>query len=147
VTRLSSHGPRARAEFRRLLLESQIGRGEAELAARRSRNQRLRVRRIERRLVALRTLLGELDGAERSAARSWLHSRTAGALLSVAWVAGAVALAVEIARHGVHSAVVTVGVVAMLALSLLWFALAVARVPLRQDADRDTGPARPERHA
>jgi hypothetical protein len=147
VTRLSSYGPRARAEFRRLLLESQIDRGEAELAARRSRNQRYRSRRVERRLAALRTLLRELEGAQRFPAPSWLRSRTAGALVSLLWVAGAAALAVDIVVRGVGAVTVTVGVIAMLAVSLLWFALAVARVPLSEDPGVGTPPSRPERHA
>jgi hypothetical protein len=140
VTRLSSHGPRARTEFKRLVLESQIGLRESELAARRSRRQRLRARRVERRLATLRSLLGDLEGRGRPAERSWLRSRAVGYVVSAVWLAGAASLGVEIARHGLDTAAATVGVVVMLAVSLLWFALAVARTPLRDDAQPDETP-------
>jgi hypothetical protein len=140
--RLSSYGPRARAEFRRMLLESQIGRTEAELAARRSRHQRLRSRRVERRLVVLRALLRDLEGRPREASPYWARSRTAGVIVSFVWLAGATVLGVEIARRGLDTVATTVGVVAMLAVSLLWFALAVARVPVSRPADDESGPSR-----
>ena len=142
--RLSSYGPQARSEFRRLVLESQISRGEAELAARRSRRQRFRSRRVERRLVELRELLRDLEGGERPASPSWLRSRTAAVLVSLLWLGGALALGTEIVRHGVQTTAVTVGVLAMLAVSVLWFALAVARVPLIRDAGSGTSSAHPE---
>ena len=145
--RLSSHGPRARAEFRRLLLESQIGRTEAELAARRSRRQRLRTRRVERRLIALRELLRDLDGERPVAGPSWLRSPAAGVLVSVVWLAGAAALGIELFRHGLHTAAATVGIVLMLVLSLVWFALAIARVPLNRAPGEGTGSAHPEQRA
>lgn len=141
--RLSSYGPRARSEFRRLVLESQITRGEAELAARRSRRQRLRSRRVERRLAELRALLRDLEGGERPASPSRLRSRTAGVLVSVLWLVGAVALGAEIVRRGIQTTAVTVGVLAMLGLSVLWFALAVSRVPLSRDAEQGTSSANP----
>jgi len=142
--RLSSHGPRARAEFRRVLLESQIGMAEAELAARRSRRQRLRSRRVERRLVVLRTLLSDLEGRERVAGSSWLRSRSAGLVVSAVWLAGATLLGSEIVRHGLHSMTATVGDIAMLVVSLVWFALAVARVPLSRAPVEETDSARRE---
>jgi hypothetical protein len=142
--RLSSYGPRARTEFRRLVLESQISRGEAELAARRSRRQRYRSRRVERRLAELHALLRELEGIERPARRSSFGSRFAGGLVTALWVTGAVVLGTEVVRHGVHTIAVTVGVLAMLGVSLLWFALAVARVPVSGDGGRETGSAHPE---
>ena len=150
MTRLSSHGPRARAEFRRLLLESQIGRGEAELAARRSRHQRYRSRRVERRLAVLRALLRDLDGAPRVAAPPWARTRSAGVLVSVLWLAGAAALGTELVRHGLHTVTATVGNVVMLGLSIVWFALAVARVPLGSEEqlsraeDGEAGSEHPE---
>ena len=138
MMRLSSHGPRARAEFRRLLLESQIGMAEAELAARRSRRQRLRSRRVERRLVALRALLSDLEGRERAVGSSWLRSRSAGVVVSAVWLVGASLLGLEIVRHGVHAVAVTVGNIVMLVVSLVWFALAVARVPLSRAPVEET---------
>lgn len=144
MTRLSSHGPRARAEFRRLVLESRIGVTQSELAVRKSRRQRLRVRRVERRLATLREQLADLEG-RRPQRRPWLTSRAAGYLVSAAWLAGAALLGVQVARHGVDSRAGTVGVVLMLLVSLLWFALAVARIPLSAEgrADESQGPAPP----
>ena len=135
--RLSSHGPRARAEFRRVLVESQIGVTESELAARRSRHQRLRARRVERRLAELRALLHDLDGGERPERRSWLTSRAVGYAVSLLWLAGAVILGIELVRHGLHTVAATVGIVVMLVVSLLWFVLAVARVPISRSEPRD----------
>jgi hypothetical protein len=135
--RLSSHGPRARLAFRRLVLQSQIGLYEAELADLESRRHRLRARRAERRLVELRALLGDLDGLERAPRRSRLGSRGLGYLVSAAWLVGAGGLGIELARHGLHTTTATVGNVVMLVVSLLWFALAVARLPL-------SGAERPE---
>jgi hypothetical protein len=145
--RLSSHGPRARAEFRRVLLESQIGRSEAELAARRSRQQRLRSRRVERRLIALRVLLRDLEGEPRVTAPSWAGSRAAGVLASVVWLVGAAILGTEIVGHGLHTVAATAGVVVMLLLSLVWFALAVARVPVSREPGAESDSSRPEQHA
>jgi hypothetical protein len=135
--RLSSHGPRARAEFRRLVLESRIGVTEAELAARRSRRQRLRARRVERRLIELRSRLRELNGEEPEliATRSWGPVY----LVSAAWLVGATLLATELVRNGLHTVAATVGNIVMLALSLLWFAVVVARVPVTR-SDRSSRP-------
>jgi hypothetical protein len=133
--RLSSYGPRARAEFRRLVLESRIGVTEAELAARRSRRQRLRARRVERRLIDLRARLRELDGEEPVATRSWGPVY----VVTAAWLAGAVLLGAELVRHGLHTVAATVGNIVMLALSLLWFAVVVARVPVSR-SDRSSHP-------
>jgi hypothetical protein len=127
--RLSSYGPRARFEFRRLLLESRIGVTESELAARRSRGQRLRVRRVEHQLAALRELRRGLDG-ERPSRHAWMSSRVGGYAVSAAWLVGAALLGVELARHGLHTFAAAAGIVVMLLLSVLWFALAVARVPV-----------------
>jgi hypothetical protein len=145
--RLSSHGPRARAEFRRLVVESQIGMTESELAHRRSRHQWVRARRVERRLAELRALLRDLDGVERATTPSWLRSRFLGRVVSVVWLAGAALLAAELVRNGLHTVAATVGNLAMLALSLLWFVLAVARVPFsapeQAEAAAPTHPAPP----
>src|SRR6478736_9652018 len=145
--RLSSHGPRARAEFRRLVVESQIGITESELAHRRSRHQWFRARRVERRLAELRELLRDLDGVERTRSPSWIRSRFVGRVASVVWLVGAALLGTELVRNGLHTVAATVGIVAMLALSLLWFVLAVARVPFsapeQPEAADPSHPAQP----
>jgi hypothetical protein len=69
-----------------------------------------------------------------------------GYAVSAVWLAGAAVLGVEIVRHGVDTVAAGVGVIVMLAVSLLWFALAVARIPLRGDAPPDET-RRPEQHA
>jgi len=142
--RLSSYGPRARLEFRRLLLESRIGVTESELAARRSRGQRLRVRRVERRLAALRELLRGLEG-ERPSRRARMSSPTLGYAVTALWLAGAATLGVELARNGLHTAVAAAGIVVMLLLSVLWFALAVARLPLSAGPREDDATSRAQR--
>jgi hypothetical protein len=136
VTRLSSYGPRARVEFRRVVLQSRIGDTESELAARRSLNQRWRVRRVEQRLATLRELLLDLEG-ERPARRARLASRGVGYVLTVAWLAGAALLGLELAREGLHTAGAAAGIVAMLLLSVLWFSAAVARIPVSEEERED----------
>lgn len=127
--RLSSYGPRARFEFRRVLLESRIGVLESELAARRSRGQRLRLRRAERRLATLRELRRTLDG-ERPPRRAWMSSRSLGYAVTVVWLAGAALLGLELVSHGLHTVAAAAGIVVMLLVSVVWFVLAVARIPL-----------------
>jgi hypothetical protein len=145
MTRLSSHGPRARAEFRRLVLESRIGVTQSELTARRSRHQRVRVRRIERRLAALRAQLADLEGLP-PARRSWLASSAVGYAVGAVWLVGAALLGVQLARHGLETPTGTIGIVVMLLVSLLWFVLAVARVPVSAAEPADETP-RPTQHA
>lgn len=144
MTRLSSYGPRARVEFRRVVLQSRIGVTESELVARRSLNQRWRVRRVEERLATLHDLLRDLDG-ERPARRASLASRGVGYAVTIAWLAGAALLGVELARHGLNTAGAAAGIVVMLLLSVLWFAAAVARVPVSgEEREGDaSGPAQP----
>jgi hypothetical protein len=141
VNRLSSYGPRARVEFRRVVLQSRIGVTESELVARRSLNQRWRVRRVEERLAALRELLRDLDG-ERPSRRAWLASRGLGYAVTIAWLAGAALLGVELARHGLHTVGAAAGIVVMLLVSVLWFAAAVARVPLSEEEREDDASSR-----
>jgi hypothetical protein len=134
--RLSRHGPAGRHEFRRLLLDSRIAATASELELRRSQHQRFRARSVERRLDELRRQRLELD-AERISrrARTWYRGATAGVIVTGAWLVGAALLGLQIARHGVHTRLTVAGDVSMLALSLLWFLLAVARVPLRTPED------------
>ena len=141
--RLSTHGPSGRTEFRRTILRSLIGTAEAEVELRRSRRQRIRARRAERRLDDLHRQLSALEpGYPRSTGNRWFRSATAGRIASVLWLAGAGLLAFEIAGDGVHSTKVIVGDAVMLVLSLVWFLLAVARVPVTEPRGADA--ARPE---
>lgn len=145
MTRLSSYGPQARVEFRRVVLQSRIGITESELAARRSLNQPWRVRRVEERLARLRELLRDLDG-ERPSRRAWLASRRVGYAVTIVWLAGAALLGVELARHGLHTVGAAAGLVVMLLLSVLWFAAAVARVPVSEEV-RELDASSREQHA
>jgi membrane-bound ClpP family serine protease len=131
--RLSAHGPSARAEFRQTILRSLIGAAEAEVELRRSRHQRIRARRAERRLDGLQRQLSVLEtGYPRSLANPWFRSLAAGRVVTLLWLVGAGLLAFEIAVDGVHSTKVIVGDAVMLVLSLVWFLLAVARVPISE---------------
>lgn len=139
--RLSTHGPAGRAQFRRTVLQSLIGSAEAEVELRRSRRQRLRARWAERRLDELRRELSWLDdGYLRPAGRRWRASAALGRAVGVLWLLGAVLLGLEIAVDGVHSTTVIVGDVAMLALSVVWFLLAIARVPVSEPQSAETAP-------
>lgn len=128
--RLSRHGPTGRAEFRRIVLDSLIASAASELELRQSRRQRMRARSAERRLAELLYERRVLDG-DRYIARPWKWVRAAstGYVVTVAWLVGAVLLGAQIARHGIHSRLTIAGDIGMLALSLLWFLLAVARIP------------------
>ncbi len=68
----------------------------------------------------------------------------AGAVATVAWLLGAALLAAQIVVHGVHTHAATAGELAMLALSLLWFLLAVARVPVREATGAEATSGREE---
>ena len=139
--RLSTHGPAGRAQFRRTVLQSLIGSAEAEVELRRSRRQRLRARRAERRLGELRRELSSLDGGYRtSAGGRWRRSAALGRAVGTLWLLGAVLLGFEIAVDGVHSTTVIVGDVAMLVLSVVWFLLAVARVPVSEPQSVESAP-------
>jgi hypothetical protein len=139
--RLSRHGPAGRAEFRRVLLDSLIDSATADLEHRRSRNQRLRARSAERRLEELRRELRALESGDFSRRSwEWFRSAPAGYVVTVAWLIGATLLGVEVVVHGVHTHLTVAGDVAMLVLSLLWFVLAVVRVPV-SEPDDDEPPA------
>jgi hypothetical protein len=139
--RLSTHGPAGRAQFRRTILQSLIGSAEAEVELRRSRRQRLRARRAERRLDELRRELSALeDGYRRPLARRWRRSAALGRAVGGLWLAGALLLGFEVAIDGVHSTTVILGDVAMLVLSLVWFLLAVARVPVSEPRRAESTP-------
>lgn len=144
--RLSRHRPAGRAEFKRLVLDSLIASAASELELHRSRHRRLRARSARRRLDELRNERRALD-ADRFVPRpwGWARSRATGYLVTVAWLVGAVSLGAQIALRGVHTHVTIAGDLAMLALSLLWFLLAVARVPLR--TPEDGGPELEAPHA
>jgi hypothetical protein len=139
--RLSRHGPAGRAEFRRVLLDSLIDSAASDLELRRSRNQRLRARSAERRLEELRRELRALESGEFSRRSSeWFRSAAAGYVVTVLWLIGATLLGAHIVVDGVHTHLTVVGDISMLALSLLWFLLAVVRVPV-SEPDDDEPPA------
>jgi hypothetical protein len=138
--RLSTHGPSGRAEFRRTLLRSLIGSVETEVELRRSRRQRLRARRAERRLDDLRRQLTALEDGYRPDGVGWVRSATLGRVVSALWLVGAALLALEIAADGVNSTSVIAGDVVMLLLSLAWFLLAVARVPVSEPPAGESAP-------
>ena len=143
--RLSRHGPSGRAEFRRVLLDAQIAQATSELELRRSRRQRLRARSTARRLDELRRERRELD-ADRFTRTSWRWPRSVfvGVVATAVWLVGAALLALQIVVHGVSTRVTVAGDLAMLVLSLAWFLLAVARVPVREEMDDEAERSAPE---
>jgi hypothetical protein len=142
ASRLSRHGPAGRAAFRRVVLDSLIASAASELELRRSRRERVRARSARRRLDELLRERRELD-ADRFVRRPWAWPRAAatGYVVTALWLAGATLLGVQLATHGVHAWRTIAGDVAMLALSLLWFLLAVARVPVREPVDDESASA------
>ena len=106
--RLSTHGPAGRAQFRRTILQSLIGSAEAEVDLRRSRRQRLRARRAERRLGELRRQLSALENGYRRPAGNRWRSAALGRAVGALWIVGAVLLGIEIAVDGVDSTTVIV---------------------------------------
>jgi len=144
--RLSRHGPAGRTAFRRIVLDSLIASAASELELRQSRRQRLRARSAERRLAGLLDERRALD-ADRFVPRPWRWVRAAstGYIVTVAWLVGAVLLGAQIAAQGVHSKLTIAGDIGMLALSLLWFLLAVARIPFTASEGDPAEPA--ARHA
>ena len=140
--RLSRYGPAGRAAFRRVLLDSLIASAASELELRSSHQNRLRARSARRRLDELMRERRELD-ADRFVRRPWAWPRaaTTGYVVTSLWLVGATLLGIQLATHGVHADMTIAGEIAMLALSLLWFLLAVARVPVREDAVDESGSA------
>ncbi len=140
--RLSRYGPAGRNEFRRVVLDSLIASTAEELELRTSRHQRLRARSANRRLHDLLEERRELDAEHFTRpTRRWVRSAATGYLVTVVWLAGATLLALQLAMHGVHARLTIAGDVIMLALSLIWFLLAVARVPVRTpEADQPEQP-------
>jgi hypothetical protein len=124
----SAYAREGRVEFKRLLLESLISSTAAEVEQRRTRRQRLRARRAERRLAELQRLDQAL--AHGSTARlAWFRRPGAGYVVGTVWVVGVVLLAAEIVMNGLHTRVTAVGDVVMLVVSLVWFLVTVAQIP------------------
>ena len=80
------------------------------------------------------------DGYRRPLGHRWRRSAALGRAVGVLWLVGAVLLGAEIAVDGVHSTTVIVGDVAMLVLSVAWFLLAVARVPVSEPRSAESAP-------
>jgi hypothetical protein len=139
--RLSRHGPAGRAEFRRVLLDSLIDSATSDLELRRSRKQRLRARSAERRLEDLRRERRALESGDLSRhSWQWIRSPAAGYVVTAGWLVGATLLGAHVVVDGVHTHLTVVGDITMLVLSLLWFVLAVVRVPV-SEPDDDEAPA------
>ena len=60
--------------------------------------------------------------------------------MTVVWLVGATLLGAHVVADGVHTHLTVVGDITMLVLSLLWFVLAVVRVPV-SEPDDDEPPA------
>jgi|SRR5581483_4507022 len=116
-----------RREFGRLVLASLVKSARTELEERRTRGQRLRARRALHRLRELEQALDELERLGTPLPRPWYLRRAAEAAAAAAGLAAAGVLAAVVGGRGPHGALVGVLDVAMLAATIAWFAIAVAR--------------------
>jgi hypothetical protein len=115
-----------RREFGRLVLNSLVKSARAELEERRTRGQRLRARRALHRLRELEQALDELERLGTPLPRPWYLRRAAEASAAAAGIGAAGLLAAAVGGHA-HGVLVGVLDVAMLAATIAWFAIAVAR--------------------
>jgi hypothetical protein len=121
-----------------VLLDSLIDSATSDLELRRSQNQRLRARSAERRLEGLRRERRALESGDFSRRSwQWVRSPAAGYVVTVVWLVGATLLGAHIVVDGVHTHLTVVGDIMMLVLSLLWFVLAVVRVPVSEPDDEE----------
>jgi hypothetical protein len=125
----SSYGREGRSEFNRLYVSSLIASVESQVERHRAKGQRLRLRRAERRLAELRQLPVPAT-AHQSQAEATDDGRPVGVLrvATVAWLCSGAMLAVCVALR-LEAGVTAVADLALLALTLMWFLLAVACSP------------------
>jgi len=111
----------------RVVLVSLAERTRAELEQRRARGQRLRAQRARRRLDELERALDRFDRGLAPLPTPWYLRWGAYVVAIAAALAVAAGLFALVAIQGPSGLVVGVVDVAMLAATLLWFSLAVAR--------------------
>jgi hypothetical protein len=111
----------------RVVLVSLAERARAELDERRARGQRLRAQRTLHRLEELERALDRFDRGLAPLPTPWYLRWGAYAATLAALVAAAGALASLLLIHGPTGVLVGIADVAMLAASLVWFVVAVAR--------------------
>ncbi|HEY0416896.1 MAG TPA: hypothetical protein VGC78_10950 [Gaiellaceae bacterium] len=116
-----------RREFGRLVLTSLVKTARAELDARRDRGQRLRARRALRRLEELERALAELEELGSPLPRPWYDSAGVEAAAGAVSLGALALVAAVVAAHGPKGIVVGVLDLVMLAATVAWFAVAVAR--------------------
>jgi len=119
----STHTREARSEFHRLYLASLTAAVEARVERHRATHQRLRLRLAERRLAELRRAAGDAAEAQ-TAARPVAALATA----TLALVCSGAFLGLAIGLH-LEPGVRAIADLSLLALTLLWFLLAVACSP------------------
>ena len=108
------------AFYRTLILGSAERAALAELQLQRAQGHRLRARRAERNVHALR---GLADHDAPAAARSGFERRVLPGAIRVCWAVVLVFLVVSVARLGTHSWWTGGGDLALIALTFAWFAL------------------------
>jgi hypothetical protein len=111
----------------RVVLVSLAERTRVELDERRSRGQRLRAQRTLRRLEELERALDRFDRGLAPLPTPWYLRSAAYAAALVAVLVTAGALLTLTAIHGPSGVILACVDVAMLAATLLWFSVAVAR--------------------
>jgi Flp pilus assembly protein TadB len=122
----STYTREARTELQRLYLGALTASVESQVERHRESRHRVRLRRAERRLAELRRLSSVEDPVETAAAAA--RPVTALTTVTAAWLASGAILAVCVVMN-LEAAVTGLADLVLLALTLVWFMLAVACSP------------------
>jgi hypothetical protein len=126
----SSYARDGRSEFNRVYVASLTASVEGQVERHRAKRQRLRLRRAERRLAELKRVTVPSAEAETQREEATDETRPVAALVTVtlAWLGSAAILALCVSLQ-LEPAVTGVADLSLLALTVLWFVLAVACSP------------------
>jgi hypothetical protein len=126
----STYARDGRSEFNRVYVASLTASVESQVERHRAKRQRLRLRRAERRLAELRRIYVPAAEAETQGQALSEAQRPIAALVTVtaAWLGSAAILALCVSLQ-LEPAVTGVADLSLLALTLVWFVLAVACSP------------------
>lgn len=124
----STHTRAARGELHRLYVTSLIAAVEARVEQHRAQHQRLRLRLAERRLAELRRVAGHVVAGETAQAQTTAKPIAALATVTLALVCSGAFLGIAVGLD-LEPAVAAIADLSLLALTLVWFLLAVACSP------------------
>jgi hypothetical protein len=143
---ISRHARAGRRAFSEIVLDSLIASAAADLESARVGNRRRDARRAERRLQRLGGVhpSASAGGKELAAApaaapvplevgRRLVRSWSLWIVVTLAWLGAVAALSMHLVAHGLHGRVAVSGELGGLALTILWFVLAVLRAPASDD--------------